>query len=457
MQRRIEAFSRRDALAVITFVIVFAALGWNSARRMSATWDEPGHIAAGYAALARGDYRLDIEHPPLARMWSALPLVALRPVLNVERFVAGPTEAIAFRGPFELGHAFLFADNDAGTLLQAARIMNLIVGAALGVLVFVWLHAWLGFRAAVSGLVLYALEPNLAAHAGLATTDIAVTACLFATTYFVWRRSRVRTRANLAGAALFYAAAILSKFSAVIHAPALVVLVLIASRRDGRIRVSRAANDLAVILLVTFAAAWAAYGLRFEPSSQPGWVFTLDQHPALRQAVPLWAAVAGRVNALHVLPNALTEGFLHGQALALGRPAFFAGAFSTTGWWYFFPSAMLLKTPIAVLLLLLTGLAAIFLRRKTPRGEATAVFLVLPPAAFLGVAMTSHLNIGLRHVLPVYPFAVVLAAAGVDALLKKSRAAAAFAGVLLAVGMVEYRFLVPRQARVFQCARRRAA
>ena len=65
-------------------LIVFAALGWNSARRMSATWDEPGHIAAGYAALTRGDYRLDIEHPPLARMWSALPLVALRPVLNVE-------------------------------------------------------------------------------------------------------------------------------------------------------------------------------------------------------------------------------------------------------------------------------------------------------------------------------------------------------------------------------------
>ena len=449
LQPNARASAPQTSRTLLAFVVVFLALGVSSSRRMSATWDEPGHIAAGYAALARGDYRLDIEHPPVARMWSALPLLAMRPVLNVERFVAGPTEAIAFRGPFDLGHAFLFADNDAGRLLQAARMMNLIVGAGLGVLVFVWLHAWLGYRAAVSGLVLYTLEPNMAAHAGLATTDIAVTACLFATTYFAWRRSRERTRVNLAALAVFYAAAVLSKFSAVIHAPALVVLLLIASRRDGRISVSRAASDLAAIVLVTFAAAWAAYGFRFEPSAHPGWVFTLDRHPALQQAVPLWAAVAGRVNALHLLPNALTEGFLHGQALALGRPAFFAGEFSTTGWWYFFPSAMLLKTPMAVLLLLAIGLVALFVRRKTARTEATAVFLVLPPAAFLLVAMTSHLNIGLRHVLPVYPFAVVLAAAGVDALLRKSRAAAAFAVSLLAVGLVETGFSYPDRLGFF--------
>src|ERR1044071_4419627 len=71
---------RAVALALALFAVIFAVLDVASYTRTSATWDEPIHIATGYAALTQHDYRVDPEHPPFLRMWAALPLLAMRDV-----------------------------------------------------------------------------------------------------------------------------------------------------------------------------------------------------------------------------------------------------------------------------------------------------------------------------------------------------------------------------------------
>ena len=68
--------------------------------------------------------------------------------------------------------------------------MNVLLGVVLGLLLFCWVGEWLGFRAAVVALGLYTIEPNIAAHSSLVTTDLGVTCFMFGAVYFLWRTSR---------------------------------------------------------------------------------------------------------------------------------------------------------------------------------------------------------------------------------------------------------------------------
>jgi dolichyl-phosphate-mannose-protein mannosyltransferase len=436
---------------LVCFAVLFAALAINSYTRASATFDEAGHLAAGYAAVARRDYRVDIEHPPVVRMWAALPLLGIRGLtLDTTDVDRATPVAVAFGGPFELGHRFLFKDNDADRLLNRARFMTVLLGVVLGLLVFCWAGEWLGFRPAVAALVLYTCEPNIAAHSSLATTDVGVTCLMFGTVYLLWRTSRNASAGNVIGVAVCCALAVLSKFSALVLGPVVLLLMTVAARRR---RAFSRATFIAVptlIVLVTWIAAWAVYGFRYAPSASDRWLFALQDHPAVRQAVPRWAAIVGWIDAHRLLPNALSQGFLHGQALVQGRPAFLAGEYSNFGWWYYFPAAFLMKTPLVLLALFAVG--AIICLKELKRGDAFE-FVVLPIGVVMIWAMTSALNIGLRHILPIYPFVIMIAAAAARPLASaQSRRSRLLLAVLLIAGISEYASAYPNSLTFFNIA-----
>jgi 4-amino-4-deoxy-L-arabinose transferase-like glycosyltransferase len=402
------------AVALIVFALVFAAGEIYSYTRLSATFDEPGHLAAGYAALAQSDYRLDIEHPPFERMWAALPLLALPVHTTALAAVDQQTpETVAYGGPFDIGHRFLYRDNDADRLLYRARFMIVLLGIGLGVVCFFWTLEWLGWRAALVALVLYATEPNIAAHAELVTTDFGVTCFLFASVYFLWRASRRWTIVDAAAAVVCAVLAVLSKFSGLAVLPLFAVLVTAAAIRR-RVSVRHAATVLLSLCVFVVFAAWAAYGFRYDPSRNPDWRFALHAGSAAQAAVPVTASLASWIDAHRLLPNALTEGFVHNQGLGTGRPAFLLGDYSTFGWWSYFPIAVALKTPTVLLVLL--GTAVLTRAGRNAMFGLDGAFLILPVVLFLTFAMAAAVNIGLRHVLPIYPFLIVLAAAGARAL-----------------------------------------
>ena len=137
----------------------FAVLSVFSYTQKSATWDEPLHLAHGYAALTRHDYRVDPGHPPLMRMLAALPLLAV-PSVTIETSTIDETAPIDWRpsGQSNLGHRFLYRDNDADDLLYRARFMSVMVGVLLGLLVFFWALEWLGRRRGPSGAGLHCLR-----------------------------------------------------------------------------------------------------------------------------------------------------------------------------------------------------------------------------------------------------------------------------------------------------------
>ena len=190
---------RTPRFVLIAFAVVFTALNVASYTRTSATWDEPQHLAAGYAALAAGDYRVDPEHPPLVRLWAALVVRAVRGrALDTSAIDAATPSDWVSGGLFTFAHDLVYVRHNADRWLYASRFMILILGLALGALLFGWAREWLGAGAAAAVLAAYTLEPNMAAHASLVTNDFGVTCFAFGTVYFLWRLSRKPTLASSA-------------------------------------------------------------------------------------------------------------------------------------------------------------------------------------------------------------------------------------------------------------------
>lgn len=399
---------RRHGVTLAAFAVLFVTLELVSYTRESATYDEPFHLTDGYFSLALRDHRVDPEHPPLLRMWAALPLLGLSSVRADQETVnaADPVEW-AFSGLFLYAHQFMYEDNDADLMLYRARMMVVLLGLVLGGLIYWWAHDWFGWAGAAASLALYALEPNLLAHARLVTTDFGITCFIFGAVFFLWRTVTRWHVGNVAALAAFVALAVTSKFSGLILAPILGVLFVIAVS-TGRLSARRALTLVVLLGATSIAAIWAIYGFRYLPSESAQWQYAFHTDAYALERVPTLARVVGWVDDHRLLPNMYSQGFLLGQARAQLRHAFLAGSYSTAGWWYFFPVAIALKTPLT--LLLVGALGAMGWLRRDLRRPGTA-FVVVPIVVYLGWSMTMAINIGVRHVLPIYPFVILVAGA----------------------------------------------
>src|SRR5262245_50850136 len=67
--------SRTTVLVFGAFVLIFGLIVITSFTQQSPTIDEPVHLLGGYSYLKWGDFRVNPEHPPLVKMWAALPLL----------------------------------------------------------------------------------------------------------------------------------------------------------------------------------------------------------------------------------------------------------------------------------------------------------------------------------------------------------------------------------------------
>jgi hypothetical protein len=454
----------KTAGVLLAFALLFSGLTVSSYVRKSATFDEPRHLTAGYTMLRLHDYREELEHPPLLRMWAALPLLAMSDI-RLDTDDPGWTHPAS--GAFS--RRFLYEKNDGDRLLYRARAMIVLLGILLGVLLFLWARQLFGFGIATIVLALYALEPNILAHSRLVTTDIGLTFFFFGTIYFAWRTTRAVTLGNLLGLIGLFALAQISKFSAVLLGPIVLLLLLVHaaggapfSLRIGRSRevASRGGKALLALglmtlsILASWGAVWAVYGFRYTPLvSSPSEVASApserdpDEGPRAiwdpgKKAyvpsseeygrVPRLAAAIGWIDRHHLLPNACTAGFLQGQAVAKHRWAFLAGEWKRGGRWYYFPVAFLIKTPLTLLLLLLAGLACCAWRWKT--GWRDDLFLLLPAVLYFGASIAVPLNIGVRHLLPIYPLVLLLAGKSIHAFRGRLRPGILAIPLLLAAG-----------------------
>ena len=406
------------AAVLAAALLVYGALAVTSMRTKSAVIDETAHLPAGYTYLKTRDFRLNPEHPPLAKELAALPLLWLEPRI---REVSDTWQQ---HRQFEFGHRFLYRWNDGDRLLFWGRLPIVILGGALAAAVFLWTRSRFGIAPAVVALFLSVLSPDLLAHGQIVTTDVAIALFLFLSVIaFQAVTERVTlTRVGLAGLAV--GAAFATKFSALVLLPTLSVLASWAAWSRvplplalGRMRVREvtgAGRKLAVLALsaaamagVALAFVWATYA--FQPrlaSDAEGerafeWWRIEPETPSLARAVQA-------ARATHLVPDAYLYGLVYALRSTSSHPAFLCGQISNQGFWYYFPVTFLIKTPLALLAILLLPL----LPRGRP-GPRLGPFVWVPVLVYVAVSVAQNLNIGHRHLLPIYPFLFV--AAGVFA------------------------------------------
>jgi hypothetical protein len=397
---------RRSLALVAVAVTLQAGLAVHAMRGNSATFDEGAHLPAGYTHLALGDHRLNPEQPPLVKLLAAAPLLAVRPQMRAD------DRAWAEARQWEFGRRFLYRWNDADRLLFLGRLPMVALASCLLVAVFLEARRRFGGGAAAAALGLAALSPDVLAHGALVTTDLGFALFFFLSVVAFVRLLERTTPGRLVAAGLATGAAFATKFSAAILVPVLVALALLglvdrvglaprATPVGARLR--RAAGLLVVISGLTLAAVWASYGFR-----RP-----LSPDPAVREAqrAPLEAPMEdplrrGVVAAANVglVPEDYTRGLLFVLTHSEARRTFLLGELSDRPIPYYFLVTFLLKTPVPLLLLTVFALARI--RRL---GSRDAAFLWLPVAVYAAFTLTRGLQIGHRHLLPIYPFLFVAA------------------------------------------------
>ncbi len=408
-----------------------AWLALRAADRIAPTFDEPLHLVAGYTYDRAGDFRLHPENGVLPQRWAAWPLLRM----DVELPRVGYDAAWRTSDIAALSAAFLYdIGNDHQAMLAAARRQAVWWSAALGALVLAWAWSLWGPTGAAVAVTLFALSPTTLAHGPLVTSDMSAALLLTLACWAWWRHLRAPSLGSLVLSAVVASLAAIAKFSAALLPPLFLVLAawMLWQRPVWTLRAlgTRTLNGvtprlawiaLAIVVHVAVAATviWAAFDFRFAAAS--------PEMPAMAQYYRLWShampeGTMGRVLDAMRAWQALPEPYLYGFGFVLrfaeARAAFLNGEHGISGWWWFFPYAFVVKSTLAELLALggVVGIGIAAWRRAGSDARTRLRAMpagVVPLLAFVGVyaafSVTSNLNIGHRHLLPVYPVLFILA------------------------------------------------
>ena len=385
-----KAASRAAAHSVLAFVIL---VGIASLRIVSTytvfnhTVDEPAHIACGLEWLDHGVYRYETQHPPLARVAGALgPYLAGARIHGAARDQEGVID--------------LYTGDRYDRNLSLARLGILPFFWLASLVVFVWSRKYFGDLVAVVAAGLFTFLPPVLAHAGLATTDMPLTALVGASFLagVVWVQTPNPRSSLLFGVCT--GLAVLAKFSSLLFLPAAFGAALVwylGSERPGATQAVRSAMRRTLPFCLAVAAGilviWAGY--RFSYGKV---YFTAIKLPAPE------------------LFDGIKTVLAHNEH---GHPSYLLGMRNDHGWLYYYPVVLAVKTPLAFLALLFFG-GAICLKqgRKNPASWLPLAFSL----GILFVALFSRINIGVRHILPVYMGFSIVAAVGAVRLLEMVRA-----------------------------------
>jgi hypothetical protein len=405
--------------AVAALLALYYVMAISAASGKSLTFDEMAHLTGGYTYSAFNDYRIHPENGNWPQRLGALPAI-------LGRAAFPPLNQPAWTGSnvYVMGDKFLyFSGNDPAALLRRARAVMALLGVALGALVYAWTRRLISPAAAWVSLLLFVFSPTFLAHGPLVTSDMSAALFFTASAWALWTVLHRVIPISMLAAAVLVAGVFLSKLSGPILIPIALLMVTVRlidgrplaiewrGRRHeyaGRLRQAAVFAGVAVAIgLVVWTLIWASYGFRYSAfhaatTGKDAFLGQVKEQPGL---VGSSLAIARR---FHLLP----EAYIYGSGLtvqyAAERAAFLNGRFSTTGWWYYFPYAFAVKTTIPAMIVGLLALAALLTRwRLASLYAGTPLFALI--AVYWVFAMASNLNIGHRHLLPIYPALCILA------------------------------------------------
>jgi hypothetical protein len=302
--------------------------------------------------------------------------------------------------------------NASESSLLKVRLPTMIFALLLGALIHRWGREVLGEAGGLAALWLYVFNPNFLAHGNKVTSDVAAALFTAGSLYFFWKLSRRPHSSAFLLCALATAAALLSKYTSLLLFPVFGLLLALkwlqvpsdaAQPRPSALRTAAAAAGFVLLVLLFLNAAYLFRG------SFRSWADYAWESQAFR---------AHNLDAIRLpLPRVFVQGLDYSSYLQehveVGRGLnYVVGRLSTRGVWYAFPLMILLKTPLALFVLL--GLA-ITARRVEPRPDRWTWLVLMVPFAALVVcfSLLATAQLGIRYLLPGLPTLILCAARGV--------------------------------------------
>lgn len=355
-------------LLALILMMSFIAQGWFGNRQKSLTWDEPSFIAAGYSYLKWNDFRLNPSHPPLMQDLAALPLLFMD--LNVPS-----KEDPGFRDNInpvvEFGRRFLFeSGNDFLRITRWARIPALAIGTFLILAIYLWGRDLYGPGPALLATTIAAFCPNLLAHAKVATEDLGCSTLMFIAVWMLWRALRENKIADWLLCGLFTGLALIAKYTALLLGP---IFILLAAGHWGLNRKNISPLNILKGAFIVAAISLVVVGIAYN--------FSFDYSLYLDGIKKLYSDY----------PTGM-QYYLYGKVL--DNPA-----------WYYYLAAFVVKVPIPTILLLSLALVqSISFKQR----DESLLFLIVPVAVIILVTCFDRHNLGVRRILPVFPFLFLL-------------------------------------------------
>lgn len=403
------------AFFLLSFVFVITVF---SIRDDSLTMDELAHLPAGYSYLTQKDMRLNPEHPPLIKDLAALPLLFIGNI-NFPSDVKAWKEDV--NGQWDFGRYFLYqTGNPDDKMIFWGQLPMILILILLGFYIFKWSKELFGNKAALLSLFLFSFSPTFLAHGRLVTTDVGAAAGIFIATYYFLKILKSPTLKNVALSGIAFGLAELAKFTAVILVPFFLFLALIWWLIKSRRRQEGLKILILVLMVFTigYLLLWPVYQYHvwnYPPEKQLSdtEVYLKDTLEPVRTII-LWAADKPIIRAYAHYFTGLSMVF---HRVAGGNTTYFLGEVSNLGWRNYFPIVYLIKEPLTFhILTLIALLYAVWLARRRPGGGglsshfsefAMLTFILI----YWAVSIKGNLNIGIRHLLPVFPFTFILVSA----------------------------------------------
>lgn len=419
-----------DKLIALIIVPTALTLAITSLWNDSFIVDEIPHVGAGYSYINKGDYRLNPEHPPLAKDLAGLTIS----LLAIDQSVFSTNYWTSdINGQWNFGRSLIYnPKNNVNVITRTAKTTMLAFFVLSALIIFRWTkELYGGKKAGLLTLFLFSFSPTVLAHSRFVTTDVPALFGVLLATYFFIKFLQQPTREKLFIAALAFGVAQLTKFSAVLLAPLFVLMIVawsVAHSYSIRSFISLAIRSIILMVIGIIVVVWPVYALHtmnYPPEKQKTDTgYNLGSYGNRLVADPvIWASDKPMIRPLAQYATGI---LMVNQRSIGGNTTFFLGEVKNHAWKKYFPVVYGIKEPlpfwfliVIVLLYLgtkikfsisnfLTGQVKFLNLRNWVKKYFVELSMLLWIAIYWYLSIRANLNIGVRHLLPTYGFVFIL-------------------------------------------------
>lgn len=424
-----KSFAEITAVIIVVSAIILAVTSvWNDAPIV----DEIPHIGAGYSYITRGDYRLNPEHPPLAKDLAGVSLKIYG--IQDQAAFADKSWQTDINGQWEFGRKLIFnSSNNAMVVSRFAKMPMLIFFIISTIIIFAWAKQISGYLTALMALFLFAFSPTVLAHSRFVTTDIPALFGVLLSSYFFVHYLKNQNKKTLAIAGLAFGIAELTKFSLFLLVPfflTIAVLYALLESPGSKFKSIFYAlrSTFCIILIGYIFVIWPVYVLHtrnYPPNLQ---------HDHTQNLLGSYGNRSIAETVIYLSDKPIIRGLAeYGLGLLMvtqrsigGNTTYFMGEVRNWAWPQYFPVVYFIKEPLAfwgllalVLLTIVKQFKILNLKFKNianwSRNNFDKLFMLAWIGLYWFVSIRANLNIGVRHLMPVYGFTFILLS---DALVK---------------------------------------